>query len=91
MRHSRRDVDAGALLGVEHLIAELKFAALYSWWKNPALAEADPALWTLTTTILTRAAVGPVAEIHDRTPLILSDEFAPGQFGNDVFGHCWIP
>ncbi|MEV8358484.1 SOS response-associated peptidase [Microbacterium sp. NPDC076895] len=44
----------------------LAFAGLYSWWRA---SEADP--WLLTTTILTRAAVGGVARIHDRTPVTL--------------------
>ena len=31
----------------------------------------DPSRWQLTATILTRAALGAVAEIHDRTPVTL--------------------
>jgi putative SOS response-associated peptidase YedK len=52
----------------EGLIA---FAGLYSWWKDAALAEDDPARWHLTATILTRDAVGALAEVHDRTPVAL--------------------
>lgn len=44
----------------------LSFAGLYSWWRS---RESDP--WLLTTTILTMAAVPELAEIHDRTPVVL--------------------
>ena len=49
----------------------LYLAGLYSWWADPAADAADPARWHLTATILTRAAVGGLARIHDRTPLTL--------------------
>lgn len=49
----------------------LFFAGLYSWWPDPAKAKDDPSRWHLTTTILTRAATGAVAQIHDRTPVTL--------------------
>lgn len=49
----------------------LYFAGLYSWWADPAEDRADPARWHLTATILTRAAVGDVAALHDRTPVTL--------------------
>ncbi|MFC0673566.1 SOS response-associated peptidase [Brachybacterium hainanense] len=45
-------------------------AGLYSWWR-PQGSE-DP--WLLTATILTRAATGPAAELHDRAPLILPED-----------------
>lgn len=53
----------------------LAFAGLYAWWKNPALAEDDPARWVLSATILTSDAQGPLARIHDRTPLALPEEW----------------
>ena len=53
----------------------LAFAGLYSWWRNPALAGDDPERWVLTATILTSAAQGALAEIHDRTPVVLPDEW----------------
>jgi putative SOS response-associated peptidase YedK len=53
----------------------LAFAGLYSWWRNPALADADPARWVLTATILTTEAYGPLAEIHERMPLVLPEEW----------------
>ena len=49
----------------------LYFAGLYSWWADPARATDDPDRWHLTTTILTRAAVGEVSWVHDRTPVTL--------------------
>jgi putative SOS response-associated peptidase YedK len=53
----------------------LAFAGLYSWWRNPALADADPARWVLTATILTTDAQGPLAEIHERMPVVLPEEW----------------
>ena len=49
----------------------LFFAGLYSWWPDPSKAKDDHSRWHLTATILTRAAVGAVAEVHDRTPVTL--------------------
>lgn len=51
--------------------APLFFAGLYSWWR-PKGSDDD---WTLTATIITRAATGDVAELHDRTPVILPPDF----------------
>lgn len=53
----------------------LAFAGLYSWWRNPALADTDPARWVLTATILTTDAQGPLAEIHERMPVVLPEEW----------------
>lgn len=53
----------------------IAFAGLYSWWRDASLAPNDPARWNLTATILTRPAVGPLAEIHDRTPVILPPDW----------------
>ncbi len=53
----------------------IAFAGLYSWWKDASLPNDDPARWVLTTTILTRAASGPLADIHDRTPVPLPPEW----------------
>ena len=57
-----------------HLEQPLDFAGLYSWWKPKGDETAD---WLLTATILTRPSTGPVAELHDRAPLILPDEAQP--------------
>jgi putative SOS response-associated peptidase YedK len=53
----------------------LVFAGLYSWWKNHALADGDPNVWTLTTTILTSDAVDELLHIHDRNPVPLPPEW----------------
>lgn len=53
----------------------LAFAGLYSWWRNPALAADEPARWVLTATILTSDAQGALAGIHDRTPVVLPEEW----------------
>jgi putative SOS response-associated peptidase YedK len=45
------------------------FAGLMSYWQAP-----DARASGLSCAILTRAAAGPVAEIHDRMPVILSDD-----------------
>jgi len=56
--------------------APLFMAGLYEWWKNPALAEDDPARWVLSFTILTRDSIGHLGSIHDRMPLFLDPDFA---------------
>lgn len=53
----------------------LFMAALVSWWKGPG-AHAGPAAsedgrFLLTATIITREADGVLADIHDRTPVML--------------------
>jgi putative SOS response-associated peptidase YedK len=52
----------------------LAIAGLYSWWRNPALGQDDPARWVLTATILTAPAQGTLADIHDRMPVVLPEE-----------------
>jgi putative SOS response-associated peptidase YedK len=53
---------------------ELAFAGLYSWWRAPVSEGAEPGPWVLTATMLTRAAHGPAASIHDRAPVMLPRE-----------------
>lgn len=53
----------------------LAFAGLYTWWPDKSLPEDHEDYWTLTTTILTRAAVGEVSQLHDRTPVTLPPSF----------------
>ncbi|WP_170159847.1 SOS response-associated peptidase [Frondihabitans australicus] len=50
------------------------FAALYEWWRNPHVAPDDPARWLLSTTILTRESAGPLAELHERMPVLVGAE-----------------
>jgi putative SOS response-associated peptidase YedK len=54
----------------------LFFAGLYEWWKNPALADDDPARWMLSFTILTRDSIGRLGSIHDRMPLFMDPDHA---------------
>jgi putative SOS response-associated peptidase YedK len=54
----------------------LFFAGLYEWWKNPALADDDPARWMLSFTILTRDSIGRLGSIHDRMPLFMDPDYA---------------
>ncbi|MCS6710993.1 SOS response-associated peptidase [Brachybacterium sp. EF45031] len=53
----------------------LYLAGLVAWWKGPGQHESPAAsedgAWLLTATIITRAANGELAEIHDRTPVML--------------------
>lgn len=58
-----------------HLPDELTvFAGLYEWWRDPSKADDDPDRWVLSTTILTRDAVGELGSIHDRMPVFLAPE-----------------
>ena len=65
---------------------EMAFAGLYSWWRNPALAQDDPARWVLSATILTMAAVPALAEIHNRTPVPLPRDLGDDWLSTDVTG-----
>ncbi|ASK64898.1 DUF159 family protein [Brachybacterium avium] len=53
----------------------LYMAALVSWWKGPGVHEGPAASedgrFLLSATIITRQATGDLAEIHDRTPVML--------------------
>lgn len=54
----------------------LLMAGLYEWWRNPAIADDDPARWVLSFTILTRDSIGHLGSIHDRMPLFIDDAHA---------------
>ncbi len=45
------------------------FAGLMSYWRAP-----DSGEWQLTCSILTRKAADSIAEVHDRMPIVLSDD-----------------
>ena len=53
----------------------LLMAALVSWWRGPGAHEgpaaSDDGAWLLSASIITRESVGPMREIHDRTPVML--------------------
>ncbi|MGP7960548.1 SOS response-associated peptidase [Sanguibacter sp. A247] len=53
-------------------------AGLYEFWRDTSLPDDDPGRWLVTCTVLTRAAGGPLAEIHDRTPVMLTDATIDG-------------
>jgi putative SOS response-associated peptidase YedK len=58
-----------------HLPDELTvFAGLYEWWRDPSKGDDDPDRWVLSTTIITRDAVGDLGSIHDRMPVFLAPE-----------------
>lgn len=44
----------------------LSLAGLYSWWQSP-----ENKAWHLTATILTSAAIGELAALHDRMPVLV--------------------
>ena len=56
----------------------LYMAALVSWWKGPGghegPAASEDGAFLLSATIITRAATGELADIHDRTPVMLRRE-----------------
>ena len=54
----------------------LAFAGLYEWWRDPTVAADDPRRWVLSTTILTQAATGDLAQIHDRMPVFVDADLA---------------
>ncbi|MCC2322845.1 SOS response-associated peptidase [Cellulomonas xiejunii] len=46
-------------------------AGLYEFWRDPTKADDDPDRWLVSVAVVTRAATGAMASIHDRQPLIL--------------------
>lgn len=62
----------------------LNFAGLYSWWREPGTTSDED--WMLTATIITRAAVGEVAGIHDRTPVTLPEHWIENWIDATVVG-----
>jgi putative SOS response-associated peptidase YedK len=52
----------------------LALAGLYEFWKDPTAADDDPARWIVSATIITTAATGELALLHDRRPLMLRPE-----------------
>jgi len=60
----------------------LYMAALVSWWKGPGghegPAASEDGSFLLSATIVTREATGELAEIHDRTPVMLRRDRVDG-------------
>ena len=52
----------------------LAFAGIYSWWRNPAKAANDPTRWVLTCSLLTKDSAPELSHIHNRNPVMLSEE-----------------
>lgn len=85
---------------VRHSHSEALFAAgLVSWWKGPghhdSAAASDTGSWLLTATVITRAAHGHMAELHDRVPVFLDRNgidiwLSPQAFGPGQEAHGWI-
>jgi len=64
----------------------LALAGLYSWWEDPQTQTT-----LATTTILTRDAMGPLRDIHDRMPLVVSkDNYSTWLNPEDVGGEGLI-
>lgn len=51
--------------------APLAFAALYEFWRDPAVDREDPLAWLTTFCIVTTAAEPGLDRIHDRQPVVL--------------------
>lgn len=52
----------------------LAMAGLYEIWRDPSLAEDDPAAFRWTCTVLTTAAEDDVGHLHDRMPLLVEPD-----------------
>ena len=51
----------------------LALAGIYDWWLDPTKKQDDPSRWLLSFAILTKDSAGPLNEIHDRNPILLSE------------------
>lgn len=49
----------------------LVFAGLYEWWRNPGVDSGTNGMWLLSSTILTTASTGGLADLHERMPVFL--------------------
>jgi putative SOS response-associated peptidase YedK len=52
----------------------LAMAGLYEIWHDDALPEDDPGAWLWTCTVITRPATDALGHIHDRCPVLVTDE-----------------
>lgn len=64
----------------------LWLAGLCSWWRDPATGQ-----WRLTSTILTRDAVGRAAQVHDRMPVIVPNGLVDPWLDRAVPGERILP
>jgi putative SOS response-associated peptidase YedK len=51
----------------------LALAGIYDWWLDPSKKSDDPSRWLLSFAILTKDAADPLAPIHERNPILLSE------------------
>jgi putative SOS response-associated peptidase YedK len=51
----------------------LALAGIYDWWLDTSKKPDDPSRWLLSFAILTKHAAEPLAPIHDRNPILLSE------------------
>ena len=56
--------------GVQGMLA---LAGIYDWWLDPTKKPEDPSRWLLSFAILTKDAAEPLAPIHERNPILLSE------------------
>ncbi|CAB4822006.1 MAG: SOS response-associated peptidase [Actinobacteria bacterium] len=70
--------------------APLAMAGLYEWWRDPSVAEPDPAAWLLTCTIITTAAKGDISQIHDRMPVLIARDDRSGWLDHAIGGELAV-
>lgn len=71
-------------------------AGLYEFWRDPSRPDDDPARWVVSTTVVTTAASGTLAAIHDRVPLVLPPDtwdawLSPGVGADEASGLLRTP
>lgn len=54
--------------------SQFAFAGIYEFWKPKDVAPGENAAWLVTASIITTAAEGELAEIHDRRPIFLTPD-----------------
>ncbi len=59
----------------------LAMAGLWTVWRDPAVQDAPP---VVSVAVLTTDAIGPLADIHDRMPLLMSPESWPAWLDPDT-------
>lgn len=52
----------------------LAFAGIYWWWRDPSKSASDPSRWLLSCSLLTKDSAPELSGIHDRNPVLLSEE-----------------
>ncbi len=52
----------------------ISFAGIYSFWRDPTKAVDDPSRWVLSCSILTKPAPEVLSDIHERSPVFLSED-----------------